>query len=175
MLYGMSAWCTHAVRDVPLDASDLVDVVLDQLGVVELHVPVDGPVAEEFMMIVVLVFAGVNHEEMLPPLGILLLPVGLLDGELGDVVVDGLLARGRSLEQPNRIVGGVDIVQRGVGLSAVLYDGFHYIDSSHGAESRVSQCICFCFCFWFKYSVSFVLYLVVNRVEIPPRSMYAIL
>merc|ERR1712127_850955 len=95
---GMSAWCTNAVRDVPLDASDLVDVVLDQLGVVELHVPVDGPVAEEFMMIVVLVFAGVNHEEMLPPLGILLLPVSFLDGELGDVVVDGLLARGRSLE-----------------------------------------------------------------------------
>jgi len=43
MLYGMSAWCTHAVRDVPLDASDLVDVVLDQLGVVELHVPTHAP------------------------------------------------------------------------------------------------------------------------------------
>jgi len=80
MLCGMFAWCRHVVRDVRLDASDLVDVVLDQLGVVELHVPVHGPVAEEFMMIVVLVIAGINHKEMLPPLGILLLPVGFLDG-----------------------------------------------------------------------------------------------
>jgi len=50
-------------------------------------------------------------------------------------VVNGLLARGRSLEQPDRVVWGVNIVQRGVGLSAILYDGFHYIHSSHSCGS----------------------------------------
>ena len=47
MLCGMFAWCTHVVRDVRLDASDLVDVVLDQLGVVELHVPAHTQISDK--------------------------------------------------------------------------------------------------------------------------------
>ena len=71
---------------------------------------------------------------MLSALGVLLLPVGLLDGELADVVVDVLLAEGGALEQPDGVVGRVVVVQGGVGLPPVGDDGLDQLHSSHGCH-----------------------------------------
>ena len=43
------------------DTSDLVDVVLDHLGVVELFVPVDRTVPKQLVMVVELVVKSLHH------------------------------------------------------------------------------------------------------------------
>jgi len=93
-----------------LDPPDLVDVVPDELWVVEEHVPVDGPGPEDLVVVVELVVAGLDHGEVPPLLVLHLSVVVLLDGELGHVVVNGLDARGRSLQQPDGVVGSVHVV-----------------------------------------------------------------
>jgi len=121
--------------DTDLDASDLVDVVLDQLGGVELHLAVHGALPEEAVMVVVLIIARLDHGHVPPGLLVELVVVALLNGQLGDVVVHRLLAGGATLQQPDRIVGGVDIIQGRMGLTPIGDYCFHYIHPCHSRSA----------------------------------------
>lgn len=74
------------------DASDLVDIVPDELWVVEFLVSVDSRVAKQTVVVVELIIKRLNFYQMLSPLLGILNPVSLLNGELGDVVVDCVLS-----------------------------------------------------------------------------------
>jgi len=125
----------NALHDDDLDASDLVDVVLDELGGVELHLPVHGTLPEEAVMVVVLVIARLDHGHVPPGLLVELVVVALLDGELGDVVVHRLLPGGATLQQPDRVVGGVDVIQGRVGMTPIRDYCFHYIHPGHSRSA----------------------------------------
>jgi len=73
-----------------LDTSDLVDVVPDELGVVELHVPVHSALSKQLVVIVILILTCLNHEEVLPSFVLKLVVVVLLYGELRHIVVHSL-------------------------------------------------------------------------------------
>jgi len=113
-------------------ATDLVDVVAHELRVVELHVAVDRALAEQPVVVVVLVVASLNHCQVLPAFVVHLGEVRLLDGQLRDVVVDPLCAGGSALHQPSRVKRSVNIVQWSVGLTTLVHYRLHHIHSRHG-------------------------------------------
>ena len=60
------------------------------------------------------------------------LVVLLLNRQLRYEVIHCLLARWGPLQESDGVVGGVDVVQGGVGLATVAHDGLHHVDPGHG-------------------------------------------
>jgi len=116
---------TSQLQSHRLHSADLVDVILGQLGVVELHVPVHSSLTEQFVMVVVFIISNLNHDEVFPPLVLQLLITVLHDGQLADVVVDCLLAGRSSLQQSDGVVRSVHVVQGRVGLASGSHNVLH--------------------------------------------------
>merc|ERR1712241_847139 len=126
---GQNTYCRSA--GLILDTADLVDIVLHQLGVVELEVSVHCTLPKKLVGEVVLVLTSLNHGEVLAVLGVKLVVAALHDGELADVVVDRLLAGRRALQQSDGVVWSVDIVQGCVRLPSARHYVLHQVHSGH--------------------------------------------
>merc|ERR1719209_1740636 len=114
-----------------LDTADLVDIVLHQLGVVELEVSVHGTLPKKLVVVVVLVLTSLNHGEVLAVFGVELVVAALDDGELADVVVDRLLAGRCPLQQSDGVVWSVDIIEGCMRLPSAGYYVLHQVHSGH--------------------------------------------
>jgi len=121
-----------------LDTADLVDIVLHQLGVVELEVSVHGTLPKKLVVVVVLILTSLNHGEVLAVLGVELVVSALDDGELADVVVDRLLAGRCPLQQSDGVVWSVDIIEGCMRLPSACHYVLHQVHSGHRwlAEKR---------------------------------------
>merc|ERR1712130_661906 len=114
-----------------LDTADLVDIVLHQLGVVELEVSVHGTLPKKLVGVVVLILTSLDHGEVLAVLGVKLVVSALDDGERADVVVDRLLAGRCPLQQSDGVVWSVDIVEGCMRLPSAGHYVLHQVHSGH--------------------------------------------